>query len=214
MATTQPNSGDPDALIISYLTMRKIVGLLGISLAPILILGSFIFDNTNRVQISISAYYYTSMRDALVGIICGLSLFLFSYHGYSRQDSLASKSAGFFALCIVIFPTSATPDKTDIISTLHYITAAIFFAILAYMSIVLFTKSSGDMTPEKKKRNWVYRVCGVIMLVSVICIPIASIPAIKKYISFLKPTLVFESAALISFGISWLIKGEFLLKDK
>jgi hypothetical protein len=214
MATILPKPANPDSLIISYMTMRKLVGLFGISLVPILVIGSFILDRTNELQPSVSAYYYTSMRDALVGIICGISLFLFSYHGYNWQDSLSSKLAGFFALCIVIFPTSPSSDKTDIISQLHYITAGIFFAILAYMSIVLFTKTSGHMTPEKKKRNKVYIVCGCVMLICVIGIPVSSIPAIKRNIAFLKPTLIFEASALIAFGISWLTKGEFLLKDK
>jgi len=140
-------------------------------------------------------------------------LFLLSYHGYKWYDSLASKCAGVFALGIAFFPTSNVSDKGDIISMLHYITAGIFFVILSLMSIFLFTKSKGHKTPEKIKRNRVYRVCGIIMLVSVTGIPIDSIPVIHDKISFLKPTLIFETTALLSFGISWLTKGEFLLKD-
>jgi hypothetical protein len=214
MPNVIPESPKTDTLIISYLTLRKLVGLLSIGLIPIMVLGSFILDHTTKVQISVSAYYHTGMRDEYVGIICGIAFFLFSYNGYSRQDSIASKSAGFFALCIALLPTSATADKTDIISIIHYVTAGIFFAILAYMSIFLFTKSSGNMTPEKRKRNKVYIVCGIIMAVSVIGIPVSSIPAIKRSIGFLKPTLIFETFALTSFGLSWLTKGEFLLADK
>lgn len=196
------------------MTLRKIVGLLGILLIPILVLGSFILDNTTQIQVSVSAYYHTSMRNALVGIVCGISLFLLSYHGYTKCDSLASKLAGLFALGIAFFPTSATDDKADIISKLHYITSGIFFVILSYMSIFLFTKSSGNMTPEKKIRNRIYRICGIIMIISVIGIPIQSIPAIHNRIAFLKTTLILETFALVSFGFSWLTKGEFLLKDK
>jgi hypothetical protein len=214
MAIVQPDSSAPDSLIISYLTLRKIVGMLGILLVPILVIGSFIFDHTSYIQISVSAYYHTSMRNELVGIVCGLSLFLLSYNGYTLQDSIASKLAGVFALGIAFFPTSLTSDKTDIFSKLHYITSGIFFAILSYMSIFLFTKSAGNMTPEKKKRNRIYRVCGIIMMVSVIGIPVDSIPAIHDHIIFLKPTLILETLALVSFGFSWLTKGEFLLKDK
>ena len=213
MTTSLPDPPAPDSLIISYLTLRRFVGLFAISVVPVLILGSFIFDHPTRIQISVSAYYYTHMRDALVGIICGIALFLFSYHGYARQDSIASKLAGIFALGVVFFPTSETSDKGDIISILHYITSGIFFVILSYMSIFLFTKSSGNMTPEKKKRNRIYRICGIVMIISVAGIPINSIPAIHDRIIFLKPTLILESIALISFGFSWLTKGEFLLKD-
>lgn len=214
MSTDQTDILAPDSLLISYLTLRKVVGFLGILLVPILVLGSIILDHTSYIQVSVSAYYHTSMRNELVGIVCFISVFLLCYNGYSRKDSIASKLAGLFALGIAFFPTSQTNDKKDILSILHYLTSAVFFVILAYMSIFLFTKSSGIMTPEKKKRNQVYRICGIVMLVSVAGIPVDSIPAIHDRIIFLKPTLILETLALVSFGISWLTKGEFLLKDK
>src|ERR1700712_569374 len=193
MGIDLPKPSNPDSLIISYLTLRKVIGFLAVSIVPVLVLGSFILDHTNKIQISASAYYYTSMRNPLVGIICGISMFLISYHGYTWKDSLASKLAGIFALGIPFFPTSETSDKSDIISTLHYITSAIFFAILSYMSIFLFTKTSGNMTPEKKMRNRIYRICGIIMLISIIGIPIDGITAVHNLIGFLKPTLILET---------------------
>jgi hypothetical protein len=85
---------------------------------------------------------------------------------------------------------------------------------LSYISIFLFTKSSGNITSEKKKRNNIYRICGIIMLISAAAIPIVKISAIYQHVYFIKPTLILETSALVSFGFSWLIKGEFLLKDK
>lgn len=196
------------------MTLRKSVGLLGIGLPPVLVLGSFILDHTWQLQVSVSAYYHTRMGNGLVGILCGVSLFLLSYHGYKWYDSLASKGAGLFALGIAFFPTSATGDKTDIISTLHYISAGIFFVILSIMSIFLFTKSSGHKTNAKKNRNRIYRICGIGMLVCVACIPLDSIPAIHARIGFLKPTLLLETLALLFFGFSWLTKGEAIFGDK
>ena len=214
MSTNQPLPPPPDSMIISYMTLRKVVGILGLSLAPILVLGSLIFDHPSKIQISVSAYYHTNMRDAMIGIICGIAFFLLSYNGYSKKDSIISKLTGLFALGIAFFPTSATNDKTDIISTLHYVTSGIFFALLAYMSIFLFTKTSGDMTPQKKKRNRVYRICGIIMAATMIGVPLSRINVIHELIASFKPTLVFETCALICFGISWLTKGEAILKDK
>jgi len=214
MAPVLPKSSAPDSLIISYMTLRKLVGLLGISLVPVLVLGSLILDHPKYIQVSVSAYYHTRMGNALVGIVCGISLFLLSYNGYTRRDSIVSKLAGLFALGIAFFPTSAIDVKDDIFSKLHYLTSGIFFGLLSYMSIFLFTKTSGNMTPEKKKRNRIYRVCGIIMAISVICIPLDSLPAVHDRIIFLKPTLILEAFALVSFGLSWLTKGEFLLKDK
>ncbi len=207
-------TSSPDASIISYMTLRKFVGLLSLTLPFIIVIGSFILDHPPRLQISLSAYYYSHMRNVLVGTLCGVSMFLFSYHGYNRTDSIISKLSGLFALGIAFFPTSLADDKSDINSKLHYISAGIFFALLSYMSIFLFTKTSGNITPEKRKRNRIYIICGIIMIVSVIGIPVDSIPAVHKLISFLKPTLIFETLALAAFGLSWLTKGEFLLKDK
>lgn len=209
-----PIPADPDSRIISFMTLRKSVGVLGISLPPVLVLGTFLLDHTTQPEVSISAYYYSSMRNGFVGILCGVSLFLLSYHGYKWYDSLASKAAGLFALGIAFFPTSETNDKTDIISKLHYISAGIFFVILACMSLFLFTKSSGHKTRAKKNRNRIYRICGIGMLVSVACIPLDGIPVIHDRIAFLKPTLLLETLALLFFGISWLTKGEAILGDR
>ena len=201
-------------MIISYMTLRKILGLLGVSLVPVMIIGSVAIDHLNTVEVSVSAYYYTSMRNGLVGILCGMSLFLLSYHGNERIDSIASKLAGVFALGIAFFPTSPTGEKDDLVSIIHYVTSGIYFAILSYMSVFLFTRSRGYKTHEKKKRNRVYRICGIIMAASAICIPLDGIKGVHDQIVFLKPTLILETIALTSFGISWLIKGEFLLADK
>ena len=215
MYTTQPLPTQ-SPLIISYMTLRKWVGLLGISLTPVLVLGSLIQDPQQQPKIlaSVSAYYYSGMRNEMEGILCGIAMFLLAYRGYTRQDSIVSKLAGFFALCIAFFPTSATGDKNDPISIIHYVTAGIFFALLAYMSIFLFTKSAGHMTPQKVQRNRVYRDCGIILAVSVIGIPIDGITKISDAIDFLKPTLILEIIALTAFGVSWLTKGQFILKDK
>lgn len=200
--------------IISYMTLRKVVGLLALTLVPVLVLGSFILDPPPTLQISVSAYYYTSMRNVLEGVICGIAMFLMSYDGYTKADSIISKLSGLFALGIAFLPTSDTSSKGDLISILHYSSAAVFFTLLSYMSVFLFTRSSGTMTPEKKKRNRVYRFCGIILAISVAGIPIDGIPWVHDRIIFLKPTLILETVALVAFGVSWLTKGELILKDQ
>ncbi|MBS1614834.1 MAG: DUF998 domain-containing protein, partial [Bacteroidetes bacterium] len=197
----RPATNGPDSLLISYLTLRQAVGWLAILLVPAMVFGDMLLGHTHYIRVSVSAYYHSSVRDEYVGIICCIALFLFSYNGYSKQDSIFSKLAGFFALCIALLPTSATDDKTDLISKAHYITSGIFFAILAYMSVFLFTKTSGtNMTLQKRQRNRVYRVCGIVMAVAVIGIPIDGIPAVHALVGAYKPTLILEIIALTSFG--------------
>jgi hypothetical protein len=179
--------------IISYLTLRKTIGVLGISLVPVLVIGSFIIDHLINgqpaaIQTSVSAYYYTGMRNELEGILFGIGMFLLCNDGYDRQDSIISKLAGFFGLCIALFPTSPTSEKGDVISVIHYVTAGIFFALLAYTSVFLFTKTTDYPTPQKVRRNRIYRICGIVMAVAVTGIPFDGINSIWDKIGFLHPT--------------------------
>ena len=94
---------------------------------------------------------------------------------------------------------------------LHNIFAIIFFCLLAYNSLFLFTKTSGNMTKNKKRRNVIFRVCGVGMILSMVCIVPINILEIWGGI------WVIEAFALSFFGISWLTKANcipFLFADK
>jgi hypothetical protein len=220
MTNTNTDSG----LIISYLTMRRIIGILGIGLPIIVVLGGFI-QNGFVLGTSISSYYYTNMRDFLVGVLSCVGLFLISYKGYERIDHITSDISGILAVGIAFFPTSTISygiNKVGIfqlnnkISLYFHLTfATLFFLSLAFISIFLFTKHEGNMlTQEKKKRNLVYIVCGCIILFSILCIIVYTLVLQNTFIAAFKPILIFETLSLISFGTSWLVKGETLFKDK
>src|SRR5271169_6182359 len=99
------------SLIISYLAMRRLIGILGIALPFIMILGGFA-QGEPVVQGSISGYYYTNMRDFFVGILSGVALFLISYKGYERIDDIVANMSGVFALGMIVFPTAIYSGKT------------------------------------------------------------------------------------------------------
>ena len=89
-----------------------------------MVIGSLILDHLINgepaaIQTSVSAYYYTGMRNELEGIIFGIGMFLLCYHGYDRQDSIISKLAGLFGLCIALFPTSPSSVKDDVVSKIR-----------------------------------------------------------------------------------------------
>lgn len=212
-----------NGLIISYLTMRRIIGILGIGLPIIVILGGFI-QNGFIFGESISSYYYTNMRDFFVGLLCCVGLFLLSYKGYERIDDITGNISGIFAVGIAFFPTSFDDSgvfKTGIfqlndnISVYFHLTcASLFFLSLAFNSIFLFTKHGGTMTKEKEKRNKIYLACGYVILFSLLCITLYKLFLQKTFIASIQPVLIFEAVALAAFGISWLVKGETLFKDK
>ena len=156
---------------------------------------------------SISATYY--LTPALAGILTTASIVLMCYDGYDKFDSLITTISGVFGLCIVLFPCNCAvagdyvgffqlPVKVS--SVLHCSSAVIFFCLLAYNDLFLFTKHSGEEVTEKKlQRNTVYIVCGIGMLLAMVLMPLP--------ISFPAKTWWVEMFALSFFGFSWLTKG-------
>lgn len=198
-------------MVISYLGLRKAVGILGIVFPVILVLGTLIIGKDDTFQKSISMYYHTHMRDAFVGILCAVALFLFSYTGYSWVDNLCGDLAALFALGVAFCPTS----ETSIVGIIHLISAVLFFLTLIYFSLFLFTKSNANPTAQKKQRNIVYKICGFIMLLCIVAILVFIILPNDAKIKLETFSFVFwsETIALWAFGVSWLVKGEFLMRD-
>jgi hypothetical protein len=213
-------SKSEDSLLISYLLLRKTVGILGMALPFVVFLGGKLFFHAS-IQSSISSYYYTGMRDVFVGILWTIGFFLYSYRGYGPIDNIAGNLACVFAVVVSLFPTTAdgaNSSAAEIIGSVHLFFAALFFLTLSYFSLVLFTKTNlnKQSTPEKLKRNIVYKVCGYAMLACIVLIAIYSfllrsaVPGMEAY----HPVFWLEAIAIFVFGISWFIKGEAIMGDK
>jgi hypothetical protein len=209
---------DPSSLVIGYLTLRRAVGLLGTALPFVLSLGAFLLFHTG-IQASMSSYYHTGMRDVFVGTLCAIGVFMISYRGYERQDDVAGDLACVFAVGVALFPTALREDlPLETIGALHLLFAALFFLTLAYFSLCLFTKTdlTKTPTPRKLQRNKVYRVCGYMLLASIVLIGLLTfLPSeIKQTLSPYHPVHWLESLGVVAFGISWLTKGEAMLGDR
>ena len=211
-----PAPGNP--LVLSYLGLRKAIGVIGISLPFVLAFGKIILGSPG-LQSSISEYYYTGMRDVFVGSLCAIAVFLLSYKGYDRRDGLAGGLAGVFAIGVALFPTTPTGNVTPqaaVIGAIHIICAFSFFLTLAYFSLVLFRKTDPHKTPSRRKlqRNRIYTFCGYAILASIATIAIlALLPHGTAFMKF-DPFFWLESLAVVAFGVSWLTKGEAILKDE
>jgi hypothetical protein len=218
-------------LVLSYLTVRKIIGILGLLFPLILVLGSFILGHCHSIQQSISNYYHTNMRDVFVGYVCTLSIFLLSYKGYDLTDRIVSALAGIFGLVVALFPTSLklNPDNSLLdcniwcniqrhnwIGQLHLISAGLFILCLCYFSLFLFTKGETTPSPQKIIRNKIYKTAGYIMLGCIILLIIFFILPDNIYAVLLifKPVFWLETIAFVAFGFSWLVKGGLFFKDQ
>jgi preprotein translocase subunit SecG len=200
--------------IISYYALRILIGATGVLLPLLLIIGNFIVSNTLRIEDSVSDYYDNSTAgDILVGVLFVLGFFLMTYKGYDKVDSRTANLGCIFALGVALFPTTST---NHVIHIMHFVFALLLFTVFIFFSVYLFRKSdpAKKCTRQKNNRNRIYLICGIIMIAC-----IAGIAVSMLFLeNFSKPLhLVFwlESIALIAFGISWIVKAEFLfMKDK
>lgn len=220
-------TGNHQGLVISYLTLRKAVGLLGMVLPFLLLFGYLLFEKACSFPPSISHFYYTTMGNWFVGTLCGVSLFLFCYNGHDRADKIASKTAAFFALLVAMFPTNfgsyadmkcsrIVGGDNDAAHLVHYISAAILFSCFAFFCLFQFTKTNkpGRMASPKKTRNGIYKACGWVIIFCMAGISLVSIiDPLYDALQAFKPTFVLETLALLAFGFSWLIKGKTFFKD-
>jgi magnesium-transporting ATPase (P-type) len=206
--------------VFTYNTLREVIGLLGVALPFIVSLGAMLFFHEG-IQSSISAYYYTGMRDVLVGTLWAIGFFMLSYQGYENADRNAGIVVCISAVGIALFPT--TPEKNPspsahTIGIFHYVFAALFFLSLIYTCFFLFTKTKIDRPPTRKKiqRNKVYRICGAVMIVCILLIALFSLlpDQVSSSLEFTHPVFWLETIAILAFGFSWITKGEAILKDE
>lgn len=217
--TVEDRCTDP-ALVISYLTLRRIVGLLGISFPFVLFVGALLLFGTG-MQGSMSAYYHTGMRDVFVGTLWVIGFFLLSYKGWGH-DNIIGNLACMFAVGTAVFPTrpeGAVSRGSAVAGYLHLAFAALFFLTLIYFSFFLFTKTDPRRKPTRRKlqRNVVYRCCGGVMSCCILLIVVYSsvLPgSAVRVLEPLRPVFWLESLAVVAFGLSWLTKGEAILRDE
>ena len=202
----------------SYKKMRNALGVLGLSLPLTLIIGGMVIHGVG-IQETISDYYYTGMRAWFVGINFAIGIFFLAYVGPENKpghkpyisDHVAGNIAGACALGLVLFPTTSCcePSLLDrIVGILHLIFALVFLLMTAYFSLALFTKTDPDRLPTSRKyiRNRIYRVCGTVILLAIGLITLFFIfNVLQSWVFWL------ETAAVVAFGFSWIIKSERLL---
>lgn len=237
-----------DSLVMHFLTLRMAVGVIGIALPFALVIGENLRDRLARhalprvdreiIEVSISAYFHTGMRDVFVGSLCAIAVFLLCYKGYQRIDNLVANAAGVAALGVALFPTpeesreapeAGSPIHDTItlfsgwnaadpllVGGIHFASAALFLILLAAMSLFLFTRSDPAARPNpwKEQRNFIYRICGVVILLCIASIAIAKLLLTEAVERSTSIVFWFEATAVIAFGVSWFTKGEGFRSDQ
>src|SRR5258705_3648481 len=116
-------------LVLSYLDLRKAVGIMGLALPFVLAFGKILLQGPG-IQSSVSGYYYTDMRNVFVGSLCAIGVFLMSTRGYDRKDEIAGILGCVFAVGVALFPTApdvCATSQVRLVGWLHLSFAALLF---------------------------------------------------------------------------------------
>ncbi len=207
--------------VINAKTLQMIMGTIACSLPFVLVITVYILGDNTPYQPSISDFFFTKAKVPFIGSLWAVGMFMFAYKGYLDNkrisDNAISNVLGFCAIAIAVFPTD--PENADLstIGILHLVFAGTFFIILGYMSYFRFTLSNqalGSLKAPKIRRNFVYKLCGILLFLSLLCMVIYLILESLEVIPVFKHVIFWcETAGLLAFGVSWLTKAELIFPD-
>jgi hypothetical protein len=214
-----------------YLWQRRTIAIVIFLLAPLSVLFGFIGADTNPAGWwhSISDTYYANSVFIMMWCISISSFFFITYKGYDIRDRIVNIITGIGLIFVLIFPCEnegvIEMGKTipyfskvglfhlpiSISKIFHYTGALTTFGAMFINVTFLFTLGKDEITEQKKIRNIIYRICGI-----VIAIGIGAMIAGVLFIPIDNFVWIAEFVILTACSLAWLIKGESLkfLNDK
>ncbi len=212
-------------LVVSFLTSGRVIAVLGFFLPASMLAWSLLTRSTIRG--SLSEYYYTPVRDLMVGTLITMAVFLWSYRGFSdrdddmRADRRVGKIAGVAAAVIAFFPiTPRNDDRCTLVQCvigprasdlIHAGGATVFFVCLVVFCLVLLPRSV-VLSPGATARVRLYRASGCFIVVALLFIvvwkflPIEIIFSLGRY----HPIFWLESMAIWAFSVAWMVRARAL----
>jgi hypothetical protein len=149
-------------LMLSYLTLRRIIGWIAVLLPVVLVAAKLLLRKQLNIPVqwpdSASGFYYTGMRDVFVGSLCALGVFLLAYRGYDRLDFWITFVAGLCAIGVALFPTkpSCQPQprcltsNQNLVGNMHNGFAITLITLMGFMAL-RFAKSIYQGKPGSQK---------------------------------------------------------------
>ena len=166
------------------------------------------------MQDSMSAFYYTNMRNLFVGAIFAIGMCLYAYKGYNNRENTCLTVGGVFLFFVALFPTNPVgPDKeiAQWIPAVHYVSAICFFALIGYVCV--FARAHGLSSSDKghdynRDYSRTYNIIAIVMMtVLVFAIWTVSDALLGKEF---KGTRIFwiEASAIWTFAAYWIAKSQ------
>jgi hypothetical protein len=148
---------------IDHLTIKFVVGLIAVSLAPL----TDFFARSRITSISASYYEGDWSQAILIGFLFAIAAFPVAYNGFSKTDMLLSKFAAAAALGVAMFPCECG-THSEVVPYVHYISAATMFLILVYFCYSFYRIARSKGHKEANRRACVYVVCGIAIILSIL----------------------------------------------
>jgi hypothetical protein len=208
----KPRPDNEPRYVRSYVFTRFAIGLLGVLLPLVLVfLEPALFDGLPAPRGSLSAYYYSGLREVFVGGLCAIGVFLLVYKVLDFSwESLLSSLAGTAAVVVAVFPTERPGDGVTptpfqvklgegVVTAIHYGAAVAFIALLIPI-VLFFARDEG----RRQHRNWqgFHAVSAAVILFGAALAAFAGITGGPD-----KGVLFGEWIAIWAFAASWLVKG-------
>jgi len=183
---------------IDHLTIKFVVGLIAVSLAPL----TDFFAKSAITSISASYYEGGWSQTIFIGFLFAIAAFLLAYNGYLKRDMLWSKFAAAAALGVAMFPCQCD-THAQVTPYVHYICAATMFLILVYFCYSFYRRARSKGHKEANRRACVYVACGIAIILSILTIAFDKLSG--GILSSKIPRLIFygEATGLVAFGVSW-----------
>jgi hypothetical protein len=199
--------------------MRVLVGVLGVMLPLVLVVGDRWLGAEPLVRDSLSAYYYSGVRELFVGVLSAIGVFLFTYKVAEHSlDNTLTLSAAAAVVAVVLFPTGLPADGAvptplqqklgeSRVEVIHFGGALIFILSLAAISL-LYGVREGRRSPRRRKRSprfWrrYHWGCALLILLALAGVGVDMATELGPDQS----VLIGEWVAVWAFGASWLMKG-------
>ncbi|MFU7558127.1 hypothetical protein ACMFWY_05575 [Roseiconus sp. JC912] len=212
---------DHNPLVLSYLGIRRAIGLSGLFLPIVLGPIGWLFLGI-EIQDNMSSYYHTPLRDVFVGTLCAMAVFLYCYRGYGRIEDWTANVGCASALGIALFPLDYGSDplfQRSLVGYVHSFSGGIFFTTLAVYSLYHFPTrehSRPGMASHIAERNFIYYTSGVVILLSLIAMGsyLMLLPASwKRWLNEYNYLFWMEWVAVWAFAAAWLAKSRMILTE-
>ena len=212
-------------LVVSFLTTGRAIAFLGLFLPTSMLVWSLLTGSSIRG--SLSEYYYTPVRDLMVGTLIAMAVFLWSYRGFSdrdddlRYDRRVGKVASVAAVVIAFSPiTPRNDDRCTLVQCIigpgpsafvHSIGAAVFFMCLAVFCLILLPRSV-VRSAGAARRVRIYLVSGWIIVANIVFIGVWQFLPDEMIFALghLRPIFWAEAAAIVAFSFAWIVRGKAL----